>query len=237
MNVLVDYDNVSKLERNRGIVNLIDKILNTIGVSVLSKYQRISVKLYGGWYEGNSLSRSAQNLVAEIGVFPKAFIISDGSHNSSVIVKVTLAYSLEIDPRNNLENTYRRSNVPEGLRCSPPPYLSCINDKSCPIGGLHNFIETGNCDISNCRVTTAQILSRDEQKLVDTMIVADLIYLARDNSLDLCVVSSDDDLWVGIKTALLLGNNVFHIQTKNGRATPGYYKRGAGSKYTELFLR
>lgn len=237
MNVLVDYDNVPKLERNRGIINLIDKILNTIGVSSLSKYQRINVKLYGGWFDGNRLSRTAQKLAGELGIFPKRFDISENSHSCSVIVKATLAYSLEIDPRNNLENTFRRNVIPEGVRCCPPPYLTCVDNQSCPIFGLHNFIETGECSLATCRVTTAQVLSRDEQKLVDTMMVADMIYLARDNTVDLCVVSSDDDLWVGIKTALLLGNKILHIQTKAGRVTPQMYKRNAGTKYTELFLK
>jgi hypothetical protein len=74
MIVLIDYDNVSILERRRGMINLVDKILNSVGVSVISKYQRVSVKLYGGWFEGNSLSKTAQKLSAEVGVFPKAFM-------------------------------------------------------------------------------------------------------------------------------------------------------------------
>lgn len=236
MVVLVDYDNVPLLERQRGIVNLIDKILNTIEASKLSGYQRIRVKLYGGWYEGSRLSRIAQKLAADIGIFPKAFSLFDGKNKVSVIVQVNLAYSLEIDPRSNLENTYRSRGLPQGLRCDPPPYSHCINATGCPIGTVHTLINSGNCPDATCRVTSADILVRSEQKLVDTMMTTDMIYLANNKYKDICVVSSDDDLWPGIKSALLLGANVYHIHTKVGRTTPSYYSKGAGSRYIMLSL-
>jgi uncharacterized LabA/DUF88 family protein len=237
MVVLVDYDNVPELERHRGIVSLVDKVLSTITVSPLLAYQRSKFKLYGGWYEGNRLSRAAQRLAIDIGVFPRAFSLSDGTDKTSVIVQVDLAYSLEIDPRNNLENTYRSRGLPQGLRCDPPPYPRCINSGSCPIAHVHPLINSGNCPEVGCRVTSADILVRSEQKLVDTMMTADMIYLATRKTADICVVSSDDDLWPGIKSALLFGANVYHIHTKPGRGTPSYYSRGAGSRYVELSLR
>lgn len=238
MIILVDYDNVSNLERNRGVENLVNKILNTIGVSALLNYQRVKIKLYGGWYEGNQFSKTAQKLVAELGIFPKAFNVSDSSRQISVIVQVELARSLEIDPRHILENTYRKNTIPDGLYCNqPPPYYRCSNTASCSIIGVYNFINSGYCQEQGCRVTTDEILGRDEQKLVDTMMVADIIYLANNKNLDLCIISSDDDLWTGIKTALLLGANIFHIQTIVGRTTPLYYKKGVGATYKELSLK
>lgn len=237
MVVLVDYDNVPELERRRGIVSLVDEVLNTIGVPRLSPYQRLKVKLYGGWYEGNRLSRIAQGLAADVGIFPKAFSVFDGTTKISVIVQVDLGYSLEIDPRNNIENTYRNRGIPHGLRCDPPPYPRCIDNSSCPIVAVYPFVDSGNCPTRSCPVTSADILRRGEQKLVDTMMTADMIYLAISKYPDICVVSSDDDLWPGIKSALLLGTNVYHIHTKPGRVTPSYYSKSAGSKYIEVSFR
>jgi len=79
-------------------------------------------------------------------------------------------------------------------------------------------------------------LVRDEQKLVDTMMVADLIYYARDQNQVLAVVTSDDDIWAGIKSVLLSGSSLFHIHTRPGRKTPHTYSKGAGANYTEISL-
>ena len=50
-------------------------------------------------------------------------------------------------------------------------------------------------------------------KLVDTMITADMINIAI-NENELSIISSDDDFWPGIMTALHIGAKVFHILTK-----------------------
>ena len=69
------------------------------------------------------------------------------------------------------------------------------------------------------------VLQKWEQKLVDTMLVSDLIFLATRGERDLVVVSSDDDIWPGIRTALQLGARVTQVHT-GGRETPADYTRG-----------
>jgi len=76
-------------------------------------------------------------------------------------------------------------------------------------------------------------MKRSEQKLVDTMLTADMIYLAQAGVKDVCLVSSDDDLWVGIRTAILLGANVTQIHTMPGRDLAAFYARGVGPGYTQ----
>ena len=50
------------------------------------------------------------------------------------------------------------------------------------------------------------------QKLVDTMLTADLIQVSRPAATHIAVVTSDDDLWPGIYTALSQGATVHHVR-------------------------
>ena len=60
-----------------------------------------------------------------------------------------------------------------------------------------------------------QVLTRTEQKLVDTMLVADLIHLASSGETSVAVVSSDDDMWPGMLMAMSHGAQIVHICTKH----------------------
>src|SRR5688500_6080637 len=240
MIVLVDYDNVPRGLRSRGLDAILDRLLASIGSDRLSPYQRIRVKLYGGWYEGKNLTRVAQDLSASTRTYPKRFTMSSAAAAqappTSVIVTAELAQSLEIDRKTVLENTYRAGGEVEGMRCEAPPYLHCINRSACPLSNLHTFINTGTCPEAGCSLTSTTVLKKAGQKLVDTMMTADLIHLAANGIGEICVASSDDDLWPGIKSALILGSPVVHVRTKVN-ATAARYARSAGAGYTELMLR
>src|SRR5882672_6290779 len=103
MNVLVDYDNIRQQHSRKGLVYVVDRVLQ----AVASKHilpQRTRFRLYGGWYELRTLTRRAQGLVAEIAAqFPRVVPIG----GTSVVVDVELAYSLEIEPGKHLWHTYR----------------------------------------------------------------------------------------------------------------------------------
>ena len=88
-----------------------------------------------------------------------------------------------------------------------------------------DFLEEQRCPGNGCTVRQNDVLQKWEQKLVDTMLVSDLIFLATRGERDLVVVSSDDDIWPGIRTALQLGARVTQVHT-GGRETPADYTRG-----------
>lgn len=241
MIVLVDYYNLPELLRRRGLSIVVETLLQTIGIGSLSANHRVRMKLYGGWYEGNRLTKAAQQLLKELASYPKAVkvhgLINSEAASIDLRVTVELARSMEIDPLIVIEDTYRERGMPEGLRCTSPPYTFCNNSSSCPLVDVYDFIDAEICPEPRCRVTPSDLLRRAEQKLVDTMIIADLIHLARDSSNEICIISSDDDLWPGIKSALLLGRNIIHIQTIRDRITPTRYSKTAGPNYKQLNLR
>src|SRR5437763_1523409 len=67
MVVLVDFDNIEKIDRQRGLSILLPRILDAVGAPNLVDKGRVQFRLYGGWFEGRNLSRRAQVLAAEIG--------------------------------------------------------------------------------------------------------------------------------------------------------------------------
>jgi len=220
MLILVDYDNVDSNITRLGIVHVVNRILSKIDSSEISSNRRVTIRLYGGWYEQNNFTRRAQNLSADISAnFPGTSILSDNS--TSVIVNCEMAYSILADPTNHLFHTYRSRGVPSGLRVNHPSQCGCTNS-SCPLVATYNFVRTKNCSTCN-RIKLDDLLYRAEQKLVDTMLTSDLIFSAN-QPINVAIVSSDDDFWPGIKTSINYGKKVIQIHTRS-RLTPTYYTR------------
>jgi hypothetical protein len=236
MEILVDYNNVRSPDRNRGVTYVVDRILATLGYSVLSSSPRVHFRLYDGWYLDRTPTRHAQSVATEIlATFPLTRTISDGTTPLTLIVNAELAYSLKIDPGTHLWHTYRRRGYPQGLGCHNPATVGCTNS-SCALVPMHSFFRSQSCPVTGCGIIASQLIFKNEQKLVDTMLTADLLYLYMQKAQRVGVVSSDDDMWPAIKTVLELGMQVFHVHTLPGYRTPVIYSRGPRPSYTELCL-
>src|SRR5688572_7838362 len=111
--ILVDYDNLLDRDKSRDLLLTIDKIVHKLATSEIGE-RNVQIRLYGGWYENNSITRKAQNLKIEIvRTFPTSITLSDNSNR--VIVNVELALSLLVAPGKDLFNTYRRRGIPSGI--------------------------------------------------------------------------------------------------------------------------
>jgi hypothetical protein len=237
MMVLVDYSNLRPLQRSHGLQQLVQLVLASLGVARLQNVVRTRVRLYGGWYEESMPSQDAQAVAAEVnGGFPTVSVVVDGARRTTTITEVELARSLLIEPAVPLEDTFRRKGAPRRLQCEPPPFPGCADPPGCVLLPTHPFINADACPHTPCSVRPRDILRRAEQKLVDTMLTADLIYLASQGETPIAVVSSDDDMWPGIRSALALGATIFHVHTMSGRITPPAYRRSVGPGYDPLHL-
>jgi hypothetical protein len=234
MKVLVDFDNIPIQIRKQGSSYTVDRIFTALK-PVLSQVNanELDFRLYGGWDENHGMSRMAQQLSADLRAnFPK--IVNSDHVQPSVPLRlsVSLAQSLEILPRNLLPNTLRSIPVQKEFNCTKPSKIGCAN-ANCPINPLTDFLNTGACPVRGCLFTPAAVLKKLEQKLVDTMMVADMIYLARADNAAIAVVSSDDDMWPGILSGLVAGAQLIHIQTTGvKRVLP--YKRNVNGTYVQL---
>jgi hypothetical protein len=80
------------------------------------------------------------------------------------------------------------------------------------------------------------LLSRPEQKMVDTLLVTDLVYLSLTEKSAIAVISNDDDMWPGIRQALLNGSTIIHVHPIPGRATPTHFMIQLPAGYTQATL-
>jgi uncharacterized LabA/DUF88 family protein len=232
--ILVDYDNVRELDRNHGLVYVVERVVRTLGVTALENETRARVRLYGGWFQEQRLSRSAQRLAPQVQAdFPRPIAVSDQSRSARVVANVEIATSLECDPSSVLLHTFRPRSPQTDLRCSVFPFGGCISPGSCCLASLNGLLSSGTCPIPGCGARVSDILYRSEQKLVDTMLVTDLIHFASRHKETLVVVSSDDDLWPGIHSAVVHGATLHHVQTISGRFTPPYYSKLISGSYLQ----
>ncbi|QEC66591.1 hypothetical protein FRZ67_04495 [Panacibacter ginsenosidivorans] len=228
--VLIDYDNLSYQDTSRQLIDLSGKLISKFSPTEI-KDKNITIRLYGGWYENNNITRKAQNLNAEImRDFPRTEMLSD--NKTTVIVNIELATSLTSAPRIELFNTFRRRGFPSGVQSHNPRLKGCLIT-NCPIVEVYNFFQLNKCNTCNT-IRPEHIIFRQEQKLVDTMLTSDLINICQSNRI-VSVVSSDDDLWPGILAGVMGGAKVYHMQTKP-RATPTHYSRTVTANYFQKNL-
>jgi len=230
----VDYDNLPEPLRAQGPITLADRVFDVIR-RYLPEKDHVHIRLYGGWFLEEKLTKRAQDLLVALGTsFPYPLWIRDTSIPRLVPVTAQLAYSLEKLPKKFLHNTFRQRPPARRMSCEDPLSQGC-GGGSCPLSPMVSFINSGHCSEAGCAITTKHLLkAHGGQKLVDTMLVADLAYLGTIDAV-IAVVSSDDDIWPGVITALVDGAHVLHIRT--GMANSGIqYVAGVPGKYSELSL-
>jgi uncharacterized LabA/DUF88 family protein len=216
--VFIDYDNLEDHHKKKGIVQIVTMAMSQALPNTVSDRGICDTRIYGGWYEQNSLTRLAQDLSVEIqNEFPKIIRILNGNSSAGVTMfatNVCLAVSLLEEPDNIIFNSYRRKGKPSNVRVEKPSTVNCLNG-DCPLENTRKILKKGICPIESCTSTTS-LVYRHEQKTVDTMLSCDLIYSCG-LSYDLHVlISSDDDFLPPIRSALLKGTSVVRLHPKLG---------------------
>ena len=236
MEILVDYNNVLEVDRRRGIVYLVEKLLGTIGPSRFGSRSRASIRLYDGWYELQSLTRTAQETSADVQAnSPRTVQLQSQGTSKTLIVNVELAYSLMSDPTVHLWHTFRPKNPQSNITCRQPHEAVCAV-VACPLAPMSAFLSTRTCPESSCNLKPADFVVRNEQKLVDTMIASDLFALHLASAPEAVIVSSDDDLLPAIRMLVKCGTSVIHVLTRPPSFSMDLYLHGLDDKYVQLQL-
>jgi hypothetical protein len=138
---LVDYDNVPELERNRGPLHVVTRIVDSLG-PIVGHETEIRFRLYGGWFQGANLSRRAQQLLPALqSNFPRT--ITPALSGTPIVVRAELALALESAPGRYLTHTYRDRALPTNVRCMSLPYQGCKVPAACPIAPLEALLRDG----------------------------------------------------------------------------------------------
>ena len=226
LTVFVDYDNVQAAHTSAGAMNLARMIVSLLPTSVLVQYAAVAVRLYGGWRSSGKLTRLAQRLIPDIRQgSPGVITANHEGANVSLRLIVELA-DKPIGTTSPLEETLVYERDLRKFRTKALPWQHCANVGSCGFGVFLSVGHASACGDRNCTMKLGDVLVRDEQKMVDTLIVADMaqcVHIAKAS--DIVVVSSDTDMWPGVLLALRAGCSVIHVHTKHGWRTQGHLMR------------
>lgn len=208
--ILIDYDNLLKSQKESGILDIVTRIITQCELQDDKSQIRCDVRVYGGWYEGDRITRIAQDLTIEIQRdFPHSLRIND------IFISLTaeLAMAMLEEPDHHLFNTYRIKGKPRNVHVEKPEDIGCT-DPNCLLPLVKKMLRTGKCTKSGCSVSVKNLLYRVEQKIVDTMMTCDLIYVATDPCDTVVLVSGDDDFLPPLRTILLRGQRVVRVHPK-----------------------
>lgn len=230
MILLIDYDNLPRPLVRRNLLQIIETLLAKLDIPTATSINRISCRLYGGWLHRKTLSKKAQNISRQIDQFFPLALSPSGLANT--VVEVELARALACDPRYIFTHTFRPRSKPE-FQVKRFPLKECGEPSSCRIMDVNSFVCNNICPSTNCSVSPKTAFYQAKQKLVDSMIVVDLVHYAIHQEDHLVIVSGDDDMWPGIRYALLQNAMITHIIPKRRE---NLYKRFSTGTYTLVTL-
>lgn len=234
--VLVDYDNVDRSHTVAGPVGLAKMLVSLLPNAIVARHQGVTVRLYGGWRANGTLTYFAQNLVPDIHLqSPTVVAISNSGVSQNVRLTVELAQG-PIGSSTSLEQTYVKNRGLRNFRSRSGPRPECANPSSCGLQMFSGLTHATQCGNHGCNSKLADVFVRDEQKMVDTLIVADMahqVFAAK--ATDVVVVSSDTDMWPGVLLALRAGCAVTHIHTKRGLRTQQHLMNTLGGQLSRNY--
>lgn len=213
--IFIDYDNLEKPQKMAGLLDVITKVLMQVPIDITVSRVKCDVRVYGGWYDGTQITRLAQDVTVQIQQeFPKVlrFPIS-GERYLFVSVNVELAAALLQEPSHHLFNTFRRKGKPSNVRILEPNVVGCT-DPDCILPLVKKVLKTGSCPKFGCAVTVDNLVYRNEQKIVDTMLSCDLIHASKVGYDIVILVSGDDDFIPPLRTVLLQGTMAVRFHPK-----------------------
>ena len=203
--VFIDYDNLRQHQKSAGVLDVVTRVLVQMPWDPSITHGTCDVRVYGGWYEGNQITRMAQDLTVEIQRdFPAIVRIPLGNNNLALKASAELAVSLLQEPGHHMFNTFRRKGKPSNVRVEKPCDVGCA-DAACVLPQMKQLLKSGNCPKGGCAVTSCDLVYRHEQKIVDTMLTCDLIQAVDRAASRIILVSGDDDFLPPLRSVLLRG--------------------------------
>jgi len=236
MYVLVDYDNYDKnrpSDTSKGLPYLVDVLISKIANNVIIDFNKINIRLYGGWYDKNVKTRKAQDLtIQSASNFRSIYSLKDKAGSiAKVQVIVDLACSLLNNPYQHYYYTVRKRPIEFKLQCKHPINIGCNNSK-CPIINMQEIINSGRCSDSSCNISIKGLMEKEDQKMVDSMITLDIDYLGRTYDSGIVIVSSDDD-FIPAMYSVTRSKLIYHVIASDNYTNIDY-PRLLGSNYIPI---
>ena len=211
--VLVDYDNLPQRLQAAGLVALAN-LADLAVCRALPDPEDVYIRLYGGWYDIQGLSRKGTIVSQEMAAYcPTLKLSADGTIRrlhcelaSSLVALESYVFPATVRTRAGIRKV-RVVQHPDG----------CANPALCSRNSVVSWTN-GYCPDASCPVKARETFQYREQKLVDTLIACDLITLAqRSTATAVFLVSEDDDLVPPMLLAGQFSNRIWHLRTQRQR--------------------
>ena len=207
--VILDYNNVfcsnynlSRERRESIMVSILNRIIETV-----SSITYVEIRIYGGWYHGQELTRVGSQVMSEhltMELFPFS---KDGR---TLIQGKQLIVQSVCDVDHVWYNTYReKPGIPRLIINREARKSICDDNRShCPIHILESFARkaTRICSVDGCVTDNQNAFVQMGQKMVDAMMVCDIITCSsKPDTKAVFILTDDVDLFPSI--ALCRSNN------------------------------
>lgn len=211
MYVLIDYDNVPSALWSPGPIEAASAICAQLPAAVIGSEPDLVVRLYGGWKTNSVSTQRAQGLMAHL-TMGHTYIQRPGHSTDAKKIRFVVQLALGPIGGNGVFATTLQTDRPlRSFRPKPNP-AGCVSSDACGMRSIGDLRHNTPCSEGACAITAKDVLVRDEQKMVDTLMVADLAHITFvDKHDDVVVVSSDADIWPGILLAIKGGCAVTQV--------------------------
>jgi len=206
--ILIDFDNAFQRPMNcytnADFQRTIDFAINTAR-SAIADVEKIVVRLYGGWYQDNSLTARASAVSSLLPELDRLFPIIEQQPSRLIHGSVELATQL-YGHSFVWYNSYREHYGLHKLRVNTSVMgEKCAeNNDTCPVKILKKFTEKKSriCHHEGCSTVHSKVFFERAQKYVDTMMTCDIITLGSDEEVvGIYVMSEDVDLFPAFAVA------------------------------------
>lgn len=193
--VILDYNNVFCLSHNLTVERrqfIMSSVLRDLVQDHLS-VDYIDVRLYGGWYQDNVLTRMGSQVMSEhltMDFFP---ILTGDKRTIYGRQKV-------VESIHGVEyiwyNTYReKQGIPRLIINRNSRNELCDNNKNhCPVHILEHFArkKTRLCSVEGCETSNGDAFIQMGQKMVDAMMVCDIFSFSESEDVESIYILTDD---------------------------------------------
>ena len=205
IHVLVDLSNSGAF---RGVARLnpptvadrLDEIVERTATSLFDAFGgplELRFRLYHGWFDADGRGTDLHNLARPH--VSRAFPTLLRAHR--IFVELALGPAGIVGQV--LSHTYRQDPglPPASLVIADEPPLACSHQATCGVPRLRTWLR-GRCPEAEpaCPVRLTEVVTCRRQKLVDTALVADLVWLAA-KGYDVAMLSDDEDVVPGLLAA------------------------------------
>lgn len=205
--ILIDFDNMFQRQMNcytnADFHRTIDFAINTAKTAI-PDVERFVIRLYGGWYENNSLTARASAVSALLPDLNNKFPIVE---QPGRIIRGNVELATQLYGHSFVwYNSYREHYGLHSLRVNTSAMSEKCAEKNdtCPVKILKKFTEkkSKRCHHDGCKTIHSNVFFQRAQKYVDTIIACDIIILGGEEEVaGIYVMSEDVDLFPAFAVA------------------------------------